>query len=964
MTGPSRRHVLAGSAAALAVGPLPAAAAAEAGTESASPPAPVPVPVPARSPRDTLSLDAGWRFHEGDIAFPPILDHEAAYANGKAGNASGAAAADFDDSDWAAVSIPHDWALGQPLDRAANIDQGFRRRGIGWYRRSFALDPADRNRHLELRFDGIATHATVWINGTLAHRNFSGFTGFTIDLGPFALFGDDLNTLAIRVDANATEGWWYEGAGLYRHAWLVKRDPVHIVTDGVHCHPRLDADGWCVPVTAQIANGSDTAVGLTVEATLFGPDDRPVARGYATLAAPPMARSTAQARIAVAQPALWSPDRPILYRLRTAVIVAGRTTDSIDTMIGFRTQRFDPQRGFFLNDAPLKIRGMCVHQDHAGVGVAVPDSLWDFRLRRLKAMGANAIRCAHNPPAAALLDAADRLGMMVMDEHRELSAADDTLDRLAWLIRRDRNHPSVILWSLCNEESIQASATGVAMIRRMTSVVRALDRDRPVTAALNGAMFAKPNIADELDVVGFNYGTAHYDRYHAAYPDRPLLGSEDTSAFMTRGALATDRAAHVLTDDDSEHAGWGLSHREAWRAIATRPFMAGSFAWTGFDYRGEPTPFDWPSAGAFFGAMDQCGFAKSAFHIRRALWRRDKPVLELSPHWTWPGRDGQPINLLVIANVERVVLRLRGRIVADVAIDPFAMARVTLPYAPGTLEAIGYRNGRAVIHRRVETAGAPVALRLTADRPQMLGDGRDTLALTIDAIDAAGRAVPIARDAVTLQVAGGRILGVGNGDPNSHESDLPAPGGGSATRHLFNGLAQVLVQADHPRTLVLSAQAAGLRTARASIRVVPRTVPAVAPQEGRQRLTEWRQAPASAVRPDITRPIAEGDMNSWAWVKPGAVETGDTAARFVLLRTEFVPRRAVAAQGGQILFAAIAGPADLWIDDRLVHRKTDPSVRRVVLPLPPGAAPRTLRILFDTGGRAIPFGLPGSVTVA
>ncbi|MEH3046958.1 beta-galactosidase GalA [Sphingomonas adhaesiva] len=952
MSGPSRRHVLAGSAAVLAAGHAPSLAR------------PAPLLTNAPSPRETLSLDTGWRFHEGDLPFPPILDHEAAYAHAKAGNAGGAAAADYDDSDWTALSIPHDWALGQPFDRTANIDQGFRRRGIGWYRRTFALDDADRDRHLELRFDGIATHCTVWINGTLAHRHFSGFTGFTIDLGAFALFGDDLNTLAIRVDAEATEGWWYEGAGLYRHAWLVKRDPVHIATDGVHCHPRRDGTAWHLPVAATIANTGARAADITVEATLFDPDDRPIARQRTSVSVAPSASTVAAATIAVTAPALWSPDRPTLYRLHTAVIANDRITDAVDTTIGFRTQRFDAQHGFFLNDRPLKIRGVCVHQDHAGVGVAVPDSLWDFRLRRLKEMGANAIRCAHNPPAAELLDAADRLGMMVMDEHRELSAADDALDRLAWLIRRDRNHPSVILWSLCNEESLQASATGVAMIRRMKAVVRTLDRDRPITAALNGAMFARPNIADELDVVGFNYGTAHYDRYHAAFPDRALLSSEDTSAYMTRGALATDRAAHVLADDDSEHAGWGLSHREAWRSIATRPFMAGGFAWTGFDYRGEPTPFDWPSTGASFGAMDQSGFAKSAFHIRRALWTPDQPVLELSPHWTWPGREGQAIALLVVANADRVVLRLNGRIVADVAVDPFAMARVTIPYAPGRLEAIGYRRGLPVIHRRVETAGVPVALRLVPDRTVLAGDGRDTVPVTIEAVDAQARAVPVAQHAVHLHVEGGRILGVGNGDPNSHESDLPAPGGGSASRRLFNGLAQVLVQTDGGHRLTLSARADGLSMAQVTLAVTPHTIPTVAPQEGRQRLTEWRQAPASATPPDIARPIAEGDMNSWAWLKPGSVETGDPAARYVLMHTDFVPRRHVAATGGQLVFAALAGAAQLWIDGRLVHRKTDPAARRVELPFPSGAASRTLRLLFDTGGQAIPFGLAGSVTVA
>ncbi len=946
MIEPTRRGVLAGSA---AVGGLLAS-----GHAVARGPA-------TRSPRERLSFDEGWRFHEGDIPFPPILDHEAAYANGKAGNASGAAASDYDDSDWARVAIPHDWALGQPFDRAANIDQGFRRRGIGWYRRTFALDPADRDRHLELQFHAIATHATVWINGTLAHRHFSGFTGFEIDLDGFVLFGDDLNTVAIRVDADATEGWWYEGAGLYRHAWLTRRCRLHIATNGVHADPRREPHGWHVPVTATIVNGNPTDAAVTIEAILFDPADRPVGRSRANVTIAADADAIAQLSIPVVDPHLWSPDTPTLYRVETRLLYDDRVQDQVDTIIGFRTIHFDAALGFLLNGQPLKIKGVCTHQDHAGVGVAVPDSLWDYRLRRLKAMGANALRCAHNAPAAELLDAADRIGILVMDEHRELSAADDTLDRLAWLIRRDRNHPSIILWSLCNEESLQSSALGVAMVRRMKAVVRALDPARPITAALNGAMFASPNIADELDVVGFNYGTAQYDRYHATYPARPLLSSEDTSAYMMRGALRTDRAAHVLADDDSEHAGWGLSHRAAWRSIAGRPFMAGSFVWTGFDYRGEPTPFEWPSVGASFGAMDLCGFAKSAFYIRRALWT-NTPMLELSPHWTWPGHEGQPITVMAITNADRVVLRLNGRIVADVPVDPFAMASIPLTYAPGRLEGIAYRGKRAVAHHRIDTAGPAVALRLMPDRLMLAGDRRDTVPVTVDAIDARGRAVPDATATIRFGIAGGTILGVGNGDPNSHESDLPTDNGRAATRRLFNGLAQILVQAGDAAKLRLTATSEGTRPDSVSLSVTSHQQPAVAPQEGRQILTEWRQAPPSASPPDLRRNITEGDMNSWGWLKPGATEIGTPDARYVLFYICFTPRRSVAANGGHIVFAALAGPVRIWIDGTLVHTKTSQSTERYAAPLSAGPGDRVIQLVFDTQP-SLRFGLAGTIMV-
>lgn len=959
----TRRAVLAGSAAAVGLAGSGFAENGLAGQAFAAPA----LPVPGEAARIRLSLDPGWRFHEGDLPVAPILDHEAAYAHAKAGNAEGAAGTDFDDSAWGSVNLPHDWALGQAFNPAANIDQGFRDRGIGWYRRSFALDPATRGSHFELQFDGVATHATVWINGTLAYRHFGGFTGFAIDLTPFATFGEDLNTLAVRVDAQATEGWWYEGAGLYRHVWLVQRDPVHIVTHGVHADPRPAAGtdaldtGWIVPVTLTLANTNDAPAPVTIEALLHDPAGHPVGRAETQVSLAASRQGEASLAIILDKPVLWSPQDPALYRLETRVWHSKRMIDAVETRIGLRTLRFDAAQGFFLNEQPLKIKGVCAHQDHAGVGVAVPDSLWDYRLRRLQVMGANALRCAHNPPAAELLDAADRLGMLIMDEHRELGASTETLDRLAWMVRRDRNHPSVILWSLCNEESIQASNIGMAMIRAMKTTVRALDTSRPITAALNGAMFAAPNIADELDVVGFNYGQAHYDRYHAAYPDRPLFSSEDTSAYMTRGAARSDLSAHCLADDDTEHAPWGQSQGEAWDAIASRPFMAGGFVWTGFDYRGEPTPFSWPSVSSFFGVMDACGFAKGAYHIRRALWR-EETVLELWPHWNFPGEEGKPVTILAITNAPTVELRLNGKTVAREAVQR-GLARITLPYAPGRIEAVAWHGNSALAHAMRETAGPAHALRLTPDRTSLMGDGRDTVPVTVEVLDALGRTLPTASHEVRFTISGGRILGVGNGDPNSHESDCPAPGGKSATRRLFNGLAQVLVCGQEARPLNLEAHAPGLLPARAVLMPVSGGIPTLPPREGRQRLTEWRQAPASAQRPQLGQHLAEGDMNSWAWIKPGAVEPGDPALRHVLLHVTFVARPAVAQHGGSIRFAALAGAAEIWLDGRLAMTKTEPAAAPVFVPLPPGTGEHVLEVLFDSQGRNAPFGLAGTVSL-
>jgi beta-galactosidase len=463
----------------------------------------------------------------------------------------------------------------------------------------------------------------------------------------------------------------------------------------------------------------------------------------------------------------------------------------------------------------VKIQGVCIHQDHAGLGVALPDSIIDYRLRRLKALGCNAIRSSHNAPTRELLDAADRLGFLVMDENRLFNTSPDYMRILEWMVRRDRNHPSVILWSVFNEEPLQGRREGYEMVRRMAAAVKRLDTTRPVTAAMNGGAFNKVNVSQAVDVVGFNYQIPTYDRFHAASPTKPITSSEDTSAVSTRGEYETDMNAHLLTSYDDVARPWGATHRAAWKAIATRPFMAGAFVWTGFDYRGEPQPFEWPTVSSSFGIMDLCGFEKASFYIHRAQWVKDRPVLHLIPHWNWAGREGRPIRVVAMSNAETVALILNGKLVGEQKVDPYEMNEWHVPYAPGRLEAVGKTAGKVVAHAVVETTGAPAALRLTPDRNGLAGDGRDAAPITVEALDARGRPVPTANLPVTFEIAGGRIIGTGNGDANSHEPEK-AP-----ARRLYNGLAQVIVQTEEGGSglLTLRAQSPGLKPAEARIAV-------------------------------------------------------------------------------------------------------------------------------------------------
>jgi beta-galactosidase len=751
----------------------------------------------ADSPGERLSLDASWRFHLGDIpldSFPggqgiALYGPDFTHSGAKAGHTWGAAARGFDDSNWRLVNLPHDWVVEQPFDPKAEKQQGYRPRGIGWYRRTFKLDPADRGKNIELQFDGVETHCAVYFNGTPVLHNWSGYTSFYIDVTPMARYGDDMNTIAVRVDAEDMEGWWYEGAGIYRHAWLVKRSPVHIVTDGVHADPVKGADDkWTIPAEVTLGNTGKDADSASVEVSVFDSAGKKIASGQsAPVNIVPMDQAVAKLSIPVKSPQLWSVDHPNLYTVRTTVLSEKKPVDSVETICGFRTIRFDAKDGFFLNDQPLKLQGTCNHQDFAGVGVAVPDSIWEFRVRKLKEMGSNAYRTSHNPPAKELLDACDRLGMLVMDETRHFNTSPEYLQQLEWLVRRDRNHPSVILWSLFNEEALEINEEGMEMTRAMNAVVKRLDTTRPTTGAQNKGQLtqdgkANPkNAAWTMDVVGINYQASDYDKIRAAYPDKPMISTEDTSQVMTRGEYATDYSRNIVAAYDDVYPGWDKysNARNSWEAIARRPFLAGGFSWAGFAYRGEPSPYGWPSASSFFGAMDLCGFPKTEFYVRQALWVKDKPVLTLVPHWNWPGKEGQPIKVMALANCDSVELFLNGKSLGEKPVDKFQMVSWEVPYAPGKLEAIGKANGSKVSEFAVETTGKPVALRLVPDRKTLADDGCDAMPVTVEALDDQGRVVPLAQNKVNFALEGaGKILGVGNGDPNCHEPEVflqPAP---------------------------------------------------------------------------------------------------------------------------------------------------------------------------------------------
>ncbi len=913
------------------------------------------------SPRERLSFNKGWLFHQGDIPFPEVKGHTMTYQSAKAGAASGAAAQAFDDTGWTEVDLPHDWASHSPISKDANIAQGYRERGFGWYRRHFQIDPAERGKHLELQFDGISTHCTVWVNGTVVHRNWCGYTSFSVDITPFVKFGDEFNTVVVRVDAEAQEGWWYEGAGIYRHTWLVKRSPLYIVTDGVFAQPVRSKDGiWSIPAEVTLANSDGKNAKAKVEVTLLDPEGKPVGTVSQSSEVAALGEGTTKLTLPVKNPRLWSVESPVMYSVKTVVKVGDRVLDETITPCGFRTLRFDAATGFYLNDQPLKIQGVCVHQDHAGVGVAMPDSMWEFRVRKLKEMGVNAIRCSHHPPAAELLQVCDRMGLLVMDEARNFNTSPEYIRQLEWMVRRDRNHPCVFMWSVFNEEPFQGTEVGYEMTRRMVAAVKRLDTTRPVTAAMSGGFFTPLNVSHAVDVMGFNYHQKEYDAFHKLYPNLPILSSEDTSGFITRGEYESNMEKQTADSRDTYAARWGATHRDAWKAIINRPFIAGGFVWTGFDYAGEPTPFEWPSASSSFGIMDLCGFPKSAFFIHQAHWRKDKDVLEVIPHWNWIGREGQSIRVLALSNADTVELFLNGKSLGEKPVDPVDMVEWDVTYETGALLAVGKKQGREVSRKLVETTGDAVSLELVPDRNTISGDGRDAMSVTVRAVDAKGREVPTAMNPVKFLLQGGAdIIGLGNGDPRCHE---PQKGD---QRSLFNGLAQVILQAREAASgsLTLRAESAGLAPAEIKIPIQAATAPPSFPTARYEQRIErwWKASPGFASKPDPLMKADSNDMNTWATVTPGTplVRTGGPWSVF---SASFEPFATMQRDGGVLAFRGILGKAEVWIDGKLAATKPDFENALLVAPFPPGNTKRSVRILFESeADKPVGFTAPISV---
>ncbi len=730
--------------------------------------------VPSKRTRE--NFDFNWQFHKGDIA---MKQNDTI----------------FNPGDWKEVNLPHDWCVegtfvhdnslgSQP---AAN---GYLPAGIGFYRKEFEIPDTDKGKKIVIEFDGIFRNSTVWVNGHLMGNHLSGYTPSNYDLTDVLRYGNEgKNAILVKVDAREYEGWWYEGCGIYRHVWLTKTDKLHVVRFGTYVTtPAVSAEEATVSIKTTLKNEYEAVKNVTLVSKIVDHKGVVLDTRTSSLSIEPFGQTEISQAGSIQKPLLWSPETPNLYKVLTEVSENGNIVDTYITTFGVRTIEIN-RNGFFLNGKLYPVKGTANHQDFAGIGVALPEKINEYKIKLLKEMGSNGYRCAHHPPTPELLDICDSLGMLVLDENRHLSSSEYGLNDLTTMLHRDRNHPSVFMWCMENEEWIQGSVTGTRILETLVETTHRIDPTRPVTAAMNHGR-NEGGYSDVLDVVGYNYGDKGmaYVKDYEKYPRRILFSTESTSFISTRGEYEDNREKGYVSNFGTWDPNWGPLPGQDWADIVRYPFLGGTFVWTGFDYRGEPTPYWWPCVSSHFGIMDICGFPKDGYYAYKAAWT-NMPVVHVFPHWNWPGQEGKAIKVQCYTNCEEVELFLNGKSMGKKKAVPFNKLEWELVYQPGKLEARGYKGGKVITRDVVETTSAPSQIALNSDCNTLKADGCDVAVIRIAIKDDRGRVVPTADNLVKFSIEGpGRIIGTGNGNPCSHEPDK------ASQRMAFNGYCLVLVQ--------------------------------------------------------------------------------------------------------------------------------------------------------------------------
>lgn len=774
-----------------------------------------------------INFDEGWKFHFGHAANP---DKDFDYGNKLLFHKSNVyettiLSPKFIDTTWTKVSVPHDWVVELPFVKSKThemdthgykpVGSAYPETSIGWYRKHFTIDKKDQGKRFEIQFDGIYRNAAIWVNGFYVGTNFSGYVGNSYDITDYMNFEGD-NVMVVRVDATQAEGWFYEGAGIYRHVWLNIHNNVHIPNDGLFVHATINGKNATVNIETEIENKNLAPSNAVVYSYITDQNGQQISKtSEQKLSFAVNQKSTVKQKLTLNNVRLWSLEDPYLYKVVSVVKQGNQIVDKKKSNFGVKNVRFDAKEGFFLNGKHIKIQGTNNHQDHAGIGSALPDYMQYYRIKLLKGLGSNAYRASHNAPTPELLDACDSLGMLVLDEQRLLNSSPEYIDQFKRILKRDRNHPSIFLWSIGNEEqNIQGNDYGKRIAQSLLAIQKELDPTRTSTYAADMGNEFK-GINEIIPIRGFNYREYAVADYHRDHPDQPLLGTEMGSTVTTRGIYEKDEIRAYVPDQDITYPSWASRAETWWKLAAENDYWLGGFVWTGFDYRGEPTPYKWPNISSHFGIMDVCGFPKNIYYYYKSWWTNED-VLHISPHWNWPEKIGKPIDVWVNTNADDVELFLNGKSLGKKTMPRNSHLQWQVTYEPGTLEAIAYKKGKKLT-TKVETTGQASKVIVTPDKTVMLADGKDANVINVSFADAQGREVPDANNMVYFTISGdAKIIGVGNGDPSSHEADKCEDG--AWQRNAFNGKCQVIIQSGKTAgTVQLETKSNGLTSATTTI---------------------------------------------------------------------------------------------------------------------------------------------------
>ncbi len=728
-----------------------------------------------------INIDKNWYFH-----LETKDDSPTQFGFKKCSWANGFANKEYPAINWRKVDLPHDWGIELGCDRLCDGSQGCKpisrhvrpktnekattdgpEYNIGWYRHEFDMPAEAADKRVFLEFDGVFRDAIVWVNGIYLDRHTSGYTDFVLDVTDAVLFGEK-NTIAVRIDASQYEGWWYEGAGIYRHVRLAIAQNLYIPYKETAVISNINGD---VTVNTLVKNEYEQDKNFSIVCNIEDASGKVVATAEECGSVKGYGECSCSINLHIDNPLLWDIENPNLYKAVVLVKSGNETVDEDIVKFGIREVVFDAEKGCFINGKSVKLKGVCIHQDFSGLGTALPDRVHYYKIEKLKEMGVNAYRAAHNPPAPETLDACDELGMVVMDEQRMYGSSPEALRQLEALVKRDRNHPSVILWSLGNEEQfVQNTEQGKRIAATMIKAIRNLDTTKAITyGGNNGPVYEGVN--ELVDVRGVNYirafADSHIDKYHQEHPNQPIVGTEEASILATRGIYKSDVANGLVDSYGYNTMNWGSTERGWWKFYEKRPFMSGGFLWTGFDYRGEPAPFEQINMVSNFGVLDLCGFPKDLFYYYKSWWT-DETVLHLLPYWDWT--RSEMVRVCVFSNCDEVEIIVNGNSWGKKKMEKNDTLSWDIPYEKGYIEAVGTRNGKKTVVRHT-TPTEPDFLRLISDRPQ-ISKNDDVSIVNVEVADASGQTHPKANNMVYFDVKGpGKIIGVGNGDPTSYEPD-------------------------------------------------------------------------------------------------------------------------------------------------------------------------------------------------